>query len=108
MRNLGLEPEVVRGKRLLDAGCGTGAFSRSFANLGARVTAIDITPASIARARELDDIAGVKGVDYRRSSVFEPPRDEPFDVVASLGVLHHKTRRAALTQSRPWSNQVDS
>jgi 2-polyprenyl-3-methyl-5-hydroxy-6-metoxy-1,4-benzoquinol methylase len=89
LRNVGLDPEVVRGKKLLDAGCGTGAFSRSFAALGADVTAIDITPASIQRARELDGLAGVDGVDYRPMSVFDPPREAPFDIVASLGVLHH-------------------
>jgi 2-polyprenyl-3-methyl-5-hydroxy-6-metoxy-1,4-benzoquinol methylase len=44
---LGLQP----GARLLDAGCGSGQYAIAFAQLGYRVTAIDLAPAMIARAR---------------------------------------------------------
>ncbi|MBA2520511.1 MAG: methyltransferase domain-containing protein [Chloroflexia bacterium] len=44
---LRLEP----GSRMLDAGCGTGQFALEFAARGCIVTAIDVTPAMIERAR---------------------------------------------------------
>lgn len=39
------------GARLLDAGCGTGQFAIEFAGRGCRVTAVDVSPAMIERAR---------------------------------------------------------
>lgn len=42
----------VRGKRILDAGCGTGAASEVLAILGAEVVGVDISPALIDIARE--------------------------------------------------------
>lgn len=46
-------PADLRGVRVLDAGCGTGAASAELAARGAHVTAIDISPklVEIARAR---------------------------------------------------------
>lgn len=44
---LGLQP----GARVLDAGCGTGAFSIAFAQRGYSVDAIDLSPEMIAHAR---------------------------------------------------------
>jgi len=37
--------------RVLDAGCGDGALSAWLARLGYQVTAIDVDPAAVARAR---------------------------------------------------------
>ncbi|MEM1236064.1 MAG: magnesium protoporphyrin IX methyltransferase [Pseudomonadota bacterium] len=42
----------VRGKRILDAGCGTGAASEALASLGAEVVGVDISPSLIDIARE--------------------------------------------------------
>jgi 2-polyprenyl-3-methyl-5-hydroxy-6-metoxy-1,4-benzoquinol methylase len=39
------------GSRLLDAGCGSGQYAIAFAQLGYDVTAIDLAPEMIARAR---------------------------------------------------------
>ena len=55
MRNLLLDwlPADMRGRRLLDAGCGTGALAVEAANRGAQVVAIDLSPTlvNLARAR---------------------------------------------------------
>lgn len=42
----------VRGRRVLDAGCGTGYLSRQLAARGAAVTGVDLSPRMIAIARE--------------------------------------------------------
>ncbi|HEX5499072.1 MAG TPA: methyltransferase domain-containing protein, partial [Thermomicrobiales bacterium] len=39
------------GARLLDAGCGAGQFAIAFAERGAQVAAIDLSPAMIRRAQ---------------------------------------------------------
>ena len=45
-------PEDLRGARLLDAGCGTGALALEAARRGADVLAIDVSPNLIALANE--------------------------------------------------------
>jgi magnesium-protoporphyrin O-methyltransferase len=54
MRNtlLGWLPPDLTGKRLLDAGCGTGALAIEAARRGADVVAIDVAPTLIELARE--------------------------------------------------------
>ena len=45
-------PQDMRGLRLLDAGCGTGALAVEAARRGAAVVAIDLSPTLVALARE--------------------------------------------------------
>jgi magnesium-protoporphyrin O-methyltransferase len=45
-------PADLRGKRVLDAGCGTGAMAVALAQRGAEVVAVDISPALIEIARK--------------------------------------------------------
>jgi 2-polyprenyl-3-methyl-5-hydroxy-6-metoxy-1,4-benzoquinol methylase len=40
------------GDRILDAGCGTGQYALAFAEIGLDVTAVDLAPEMIARARK--------------------------------------------------------
>jgi 2-polyprenyl-3-methyl-5-hydroxy-6-metoxy-1,4-benzoquinol methylase len=49
---------LTPGAQLLDAGCGSGQFAVAFAALGVRVTAIDLAPEMIARARQHGEGAG--------------------------------------------------
>jgi magnesium-protoporphyrin O-methyltransferase len=45
-------PQDMRGLRLLDAGCGTGALAMEAAQRGAEVVAIDLSPTLVQLARE--------------------------------------------------------
>jgi magnesium-protoporphyrin O-methyltransferase len=45
-------PDDLEGRRLLDAGCGTGALAVEAARRGAHVTAVDLSPTLIGLARE--------------------------------------------------------
>lgn len=49
---LGWLPEDLRGRRILDAGCGTGALAVELARRGAEVVAIDLSPTLVGLARE--------------------------------------------------------
>ncbi len=45
-------PSDLRGQRILDAGCGTGALACELARRGAQVVAVDLSPTLVQLARE--------------------------------------------------------
>lgn len=75
--------------QVLDVGCGGGFLAEELARLGARVTGIDPSSASIAAAREHAVREGLD-ITYRvgRGESL-PVRDESFDVVLCCDVLEH-------------------
>ena len=89
LRCCGIEPEDYVGRRVLDAGCGTGEYSYWFASQGAHVTGIDLSEGSLREAREF---ARREGHDLRfekRSVLDTGYPDGGFDLVYCTGVLHH-------------------
>jgi len=82
-------------KRILDIGCGSGTFARSLAARGHRVTAIDLSPEMIRRARERTpeelDISYLSG-DVMATEI----PGAPFDCVISINTLHHLPIAAAV------------
>ncbi len=83
-----LFPEGVEGKRVLDAGSGSGMVSIAFAKMGAQVTAVDISPGCIENGRRR---AKEMGVDIRfiQADLTQLDLGEQFDIIYSWGVLHH-------------------
>jgi SAM-dependent methyltransferase len=79
----------LKGKALLDFGCGQGEEAAYFAVLGAKVTAIDISEVGIRVGRERA-MANSLPIDFRVMSctATEFP-SESFDVVHGHGILHH-------------------
>lgn len=77
----------VNGRRILDAGCGSGPLSAALCARGAIVTGVDSSPAMVELARQrLGDDADLHVADLSQPLPFD---DDAFDdVVASL-VLHH-------------------
>ena len=80
----------LRGKQVLDVGCGGGLLSEDMARLGASVTGIDLSekPLGVARLHLLE--SGVQ-VDYRKIAVEALAEEMPghFDVVTCLEMLEH-------------------
>jgi SAM-dependent methyltransferase len=83
----GWGPDDVRGKRVLDVGCGMGRFSDVILRWGGEVYAMDLSFAVDAAYANLGDRAGFHVV---QASVFALPfRTGTFDLIFSLGVLDH-------------------
>ena len=84
--------------RILIAGCGTGRHAIMYATgyLGARVTAIDLSSASLAYASRQAAELGVRNIEFVRADLLDLGRLETkFDVISSIGVLHHLADPAA-------------
>ena len=81
----------VRGKPVLDYGCGDGIHSLTLARRGARVQSLDISPDLIDVARQRLHLNGVNsGVEFVTGSAHEIPLpDESVDVVFGIAILHH-------------------
>ena len=74
---------VQKGDHVLDVGCGTGVVAVTAAQLGARVTASDLTPELVTRAQENSAISGFD-IDFQIADVEQLPYDnDKFDFVLS-------------------------
>jgi len=88
LRNTGFDEVMVRGARVLDVGVGSGRFADVALRMGAaEVHGLDLSRAVESAWRTL-------GKDPRfgvvQASVFSPPfPDASFDLIFSIGVLHH-------------------
>ena len=80
----------VRGKTVLEYGCGDGENTVVLANRGARVIAFDISPELLAVAKERLEVNRCKGVELLLGSAHNLPLpDESIDVVFGMAILHH-------------------
>jgi 2-polyprenyl-6-hydroxyphenyl methylase/3-demethylubiquinone-9 3-methyltransferase len=86
-----LVPDDCAGKTFLDIGCGSGIHSLAASILGAKVTPIDIDPASVDATHSVLNSHGFPAVVAKQVSVFDlnPATFGQFDIVYSWGVLHH-------------------
>jgi SAM-dependent methyltransferase len=93
----------------LVAGCGTGRslvqMTTCFPN--ARLTAIDLSKASLAYAKRQIKQYGIENIEFMQGDIAEVTSiDKSFDFIESSGVLHHMKDpmegwRALLTRLRP-------
>lgn len=81
----------LKGKRVLDVGCGGGILAESMARRGADVLGIDLADKSL-KVAELHKLeTGVNNVNYRFVSAEQlaTEEQETFDVVTCLEMLEH-------------------
>ncbi len=89
MERIESEAANLRGKKLLEIGCGMGYDSLEFLKRGVNVTAIDLTPAAIDFARRHFDTVGATADEVKVDNALELSfADNSFDAVWSNGVLH--------------------
>jgi ubiquinone/menaquinone biosynthesis C-methylase UbiE len=77
----------MRGKTILDIGCGDGALTRLFAREGAQATGIDINETQLARARAAEPVPGATYEVGRGEALAVP--DASVDAVVYMNSLHH-------------------
>ena len=92
MRILAASLPDLRGKSVLDLGCGTGRLSRWLAEQGASVVGIDFSEKSVAIASK----QGPRGnPTYRTQSMFDLEDRECYDLIVSWGSITVACRNAA-------------
>ena len=73
----------IKGKKILDIGCGSGRNMKWLESVGATVTGVDLSPELVKATRKL-------GLDVVEGDATKLPfKDNTFDVVYSLGVVEH-------------------
>jgi magnesium-protoporphyrin O-methyltransferase len=83
-------PHDLRGVRILDAGCGTGALAVEAAKRGAQVTAIDLSPQLVAVARER--LPAGLDITFLSGDMLDPELGSFDYVVAMDSIIHYPTQ----------------
>jgi magnesium-protoporphyrin O-methyltransferase len=93
---LGWLPQDLSGRRVLDAGCGTGAFSVEAARRGAEVVAVDLSGTLLATARDRLPADIASRITFRVGDMREAASFGRFDhVVAMDSLIHYPSREIA-------------
>lgn len=79
----------IKGKKILDLGCGAGEASVYFANKGAEAYALDISEGMLKTAQKIAKKYKTKIKTVKASAEELPFKDGYFDLVYGNAVLHH-------------------
>jgi magnesium-protoporphyrin O-methyltransferase len=82
-------PQDLSGRRLLDAGCGTGALAVEAARRGADVLAVDLSPKLIGLAQERSSTEAFKGKLTFKSGDMLHAKHGRFDHIVAMDSLIH-------------------
>jgi len=94
-------PDDLTGKRVLDAGCGTGALAIEAARRGAEVVAIDLSPTLVALAQErLSDSLGAGSIRFCSGDMLDAGLGEFDHVVAMDSLIHYRAHDVVAALSR--------
>lgn len=83
------EAAILKGKHLLEIGCGMGYDALEFLKRGVLVTTTDLTPNAVSLTRRHFEIEGVQAEDIRTANALDLPfANDTFDAVWANGVMH--------------------
>lgn len=92
---------ALKGKQVLDVGCGGGILSDAMARKGAQVLGIDLSvkPLRVAELHAME--AGTEGVEYREVAVEALAAERPagFDIVTCMEMLEHVPDPASIVNA---------
>jgi len=92
----------LRGKSLIDIGCGPGTYSVEFAKKGANVLGMDLSQKMLDKARNDAKMADVKLTLQRADAHLIPCTDDCFDIaVIILAILNDKIVEEAARVLKP-------
>ena len=83
--------DQIASQRVLEVGCGMGLHTELMAKAGAHVTALDISPKSVAATRARLALKGI-AADVRELDAEAIDFQNQFDFIWSWGVIHHSSR----------------
>ena len=97
----------LHGRRVLDAGCGTGALAVEAARRGAQVVAVDLSPQLVDLARRrIDALADgaqlLQRIELRSGDMLDPALGS-FDHVVAMDSLIHYSMADAVRLLQAWS-----
>jgi|GEM_PF-4760968 len=103
-----LEETVSPGRRVIEVGCGIGLCTIALAELGYDVVGIDISGASLDRARGLLGERGLSA-ELHREDILNSPEVGPADAVIGIGSLlaHMTTRRKQEAAVRAMADMLE-
>ena len=98
-----LNLDAMKGKRVLELGCGMGTDAVKFAAAGANVVCVDLTPAAIELCKKNFEVRGLSAEFYcgnieELNSFLPSSYLKSFDIIYSFGVLHHTPNPSAAIQ----------
>ena len=95
------ERSVLKGKKILDVGCGGGILAEAMGQLGGEVTGIDASPNTIgiAKAHSKSVNSGVIYIQKTIEEFITTYPDEKFDVITCLEMLEHVPSPLGVIQS---------
>lgn len=86
-------PMDLSGRRVLDAGCGTGALAVEVARRGAEVVAVDLSPTLVELARERMPAELRDGrLKFVAGDMLDPAHGTFDHIVAMDSLIHYRTR----------------
>jgi len=90
----------LRGKRVLDVGCGGGILSEAMARAGARVTGIDLGDRALKVAQMHLLESGLE-VEYRKIAVEQLAEEQPgqYGIITCMELLEHVPDPASIVQA---------
>ncbi len=86
---MGWFEEDVKGKLVLDVGCGSGRFTEIMARWGAEVVGLDYSNAVDVAKKNTDELDYINCSYVQGDALKLPFKDNSFDAVFSIGVLQH-------------------
>ncbi|MEM9693174.1 MAG: class I SAM-dependent methyltransferase [Myxococcota bacterium] len=90
--------DQLKGKRVLEIGCGMGLQAETMARAGAHLTCINISPTSIEATAKRFELRGLKANLICGDAETMPFDSKSFDFVWSWGVIHHSARTARIVR----------
>ena len=98
-------PEQLSGKRVLDAGCGTGALALELANKGALVTAVDLSPNLIELAKSRIPESDRQNIQFYAGDMLDEVYGD-FDYVIGMDSMIHYCAKDMLVVLEKLSSRV--
>lgn len=93
----------LKGRKILDLGCGVGTFALEFAKMGNITIGFDFNEKMISIGKELAEMQGIKQADFAIGEADNLPyEDETFDLVIASDIIEHlipQVLQRALRQS---------